>query len=231
MSTTFSFEKSGFIHIKTALKDTEALLNTTLTFRTVQKTATLMRCEVDDYVFMLQLQNGQLRHSVQWGDNSKSDRVDLFQDVADGHWHTVRVFLYGSVLGLDLLDPWCSEETCHSEALVQTDLGSGSGQSSFTLIQSVYVGGTGNLQTNPDSYFLGCMRDVYIQSHQVVPELKIRDEQLNVTLGCRENDGCEDNPCRNRGKCVGLGWKKHKCECHRPYEGNVCSEGESLSLR
>lgn len=206
-----------------------ALLNTTLSFRTVQKTTTLLHCEVDDYVLTLQLHNGRLRHSMQWGNNSESDLVDLFQDVADGHWHKVQVSLYESVLGLDLHDPSCTAKTCHKEALVERDLGSGSGQSSFTLIQSVYIGGTGNGQVNSDSYFLGCMRDVYIQSHLVVPELKVRTEQFSVTLGCRESDGCEDNPCRNRGKCISLGWKKHKCECRRPYEGNVCSEGEALS--
>lgn len=231
ISTTFSFEKRGSLHVKTALEDPLALLNATLSFRTVQKAATLLRCEVDDYVLTLQLQNGQLRHSVQWGNNRESGLVDLFQDVADGHWHTVQVFLHGSVLGLDLLDPLCTAATCHKEALVEMELGSGSGQSSATLIQSVYIGGTGIGQTNPDSYFLGCMRDVYIQSQPVVTELTIRAERSSVTLGCREGDGCEDNPCRNRGKCVGLGWKKHKCECHRPYEGNICSEGESLSQR
>lgn len=208
-----------------------ALLNTTLSFRTVQKTGTLLHCKVDDYILTLQLQNGQLRHSIQWGNNSKSVLVDLFQDVADGHWHMVQVLSYGNVLGLHLLDPLCTAKTCYKEALVEMDLGSGSGQSSFTLIQSVYIGGTGNGQVNPDSYFLGCVRDVYIQSHPVVPEIKIRAEQFSVTLGCRESDGCEDNPCRNRGRCVSLGWKKHRCECHRPFEGNICSEGKSLFLR
>lgn len=206
-----------------------ALLNTTVSFRTVQKTATLLHCEVDDYKLMLQLQNGRLRYSMQRG-NKKSDLVDLFQDVADGHWHTVQVFLYGSVLGLNLLDPFCTQKTCYKEVLVEMDLGSGSGQSSFPLIQNVFVGGTGNLQTKSESYFLGCLRDVYIQSHPVVTEIKIRAEQFSVTLGCRESDDCEDNPCRNRGKCVSLGWKKHKCECYRPYEGNICSEGESYFL-
>ncbi|MCJ8731969.1 hypothetical protein PDJAM_G00205560 [Pangasius djambal] len=230
ISTMFSFEKSGFLHIETALEDTLALLNITLSFRTVQKTATLLSCEVDEYVLKLQLQNGRLCYSMQGGNNNQSDLVDLFQDVADGHWHMVQVFLYRSVLGLDLRDPLCTAKTCHKEALVEMDLGSGSGQSSFTLIQSVYIGGTGNGQVNPDSYFLGCMRDVYIQSRPVVPELKVRAEQFGVTLGCRESDGCEDNPCKNRGKCIGLGWKKHKCECHRPYEGSVCSE-EHIAAR
>ncbi|KAK2860859.1 hypothetical protein Q7C36_005025 [Tachysurus vachellii] len=230
ISTTFSFEKSGFLQIKTDLEDTLALLNTTLSFRTVQKTATLLRCEVEEYVLTLQLQNGRLRHSIQWDNHSRSNLVELFQDVADGHWHTVQLFFYGSVLGLDLHDPLCTGKTCHKEVLVELDLGSGSGQSSFTLVQSVYIGGTGNGQVNPESYFLGCMRDVYIQSHLVVPELKVRAEQFSMTLGCRESDGCENNPCRNRGKCLGLGWKKHNCECHRPYEGKVCSE-EHIAAR
>ncbi|XP_053359073.1 protein crumbs homolog 1 isoform X2 [Clarias gariepinus] len=227
-STTFSFENSGFQYIRTTLKDTVTLLNTTLSFRTLQKTATLLRCVVGDYILTLQLQNGRLRHSMQWGNNSESDFVELFQDVADGRWHTVQIYLYGSVLGLSLHDPLCTVKTCHKEALVEMDLGSGSGQSSFTLTQSVYIGGKGNGQINPDSYFLGCMRDVYIQSRPVIPG--VRAEQFGVTLGCRETDSCEDNPCRNRGKCISLGWKEHKCVCHRPYEGNICSE-EHIAAR
>lgn len=228
ISTTFSFKRSGFLHIKTDLEDTVELLNTTLSFRTVQRTATLLHCVVDEFVLTLHLQNGRLRHSMQWGNSSKSDLVELFQDVADGRWHTVQVFLYGSMLGLDLRDPLCTAKTCHKEALVEMDLGSGSGPSSFTLVQSVFIGGTGNEQVNPDSYFLGCMRDVHIQAHLVVPEVKVGTMQFSMTLGCEESDGCEDDPCRNRGKCVGLGWRKHRCECHRPYEGKVCSEGKAL---
>ncbi|XP_046708600.1 protein crumbs homolog 1-like [Silurus meridionalis] len=220
-STTFSFEKRGFLHIKTTIEDAETFLNSTLSFRTVQRTAALLSCEVNEYVLTLQLQNGRLRHSVQWG--NISHLVELSQDVADGHWHMVQVYLYRNVLGLHLHDPLCSVKTCHKEALVEMDLGSGSGQFSFTLIQNVYIGGTEN-SVNLDSSFLGCMRDVYIQSNPVFPELKVRAEELKVALGCRESDGCEDNPCRNRGRCVSLGWKKHKCECHRPYEGSVCSE-------
>uniref|UniRef100_H3CQU2 Crumbs cell polarity complex component 1 n=1 Tax=Tetraodon nigroviridis TaxID=99883 RepID=H3CQU2_TETNG len=42
----------------------------------------------------------------------------------------------------------------------------------------------------------------------------------NVTAGCSDRDKCEDNPCRNRGRC----WRSYVCECLRPYEGSDCAE-------
>ncbi|CAG5896996.1 unnamed protein product [Menidia menidia] len=74
--------------------------------------------------------------------------------------------------------------------------------------------------------FLGCFRDVFVDSHLVLPAAAPEDSgtQANVTLGCSDRDKCDDGPCQNRGRCVSLGWRRHRCECHRPYEGNNCEE-------
>uniref|UniRef100_A0A667YWA4 Crumbs cell polarity complex component 1 n=1 Tax=Myripristis murdjan TaxID=586833 RepID=A0A667YWA4_9TELE len=74
--------------------------------------------------------------------------------------------------------------------------------------------------------FLGCFRDVFVDSHLVVPVARPAesDAQANITVGCSNKDKCDDNPCQNRGRCVSQGWRSYMCECHRPYEGADCAE-------
>uniref|UniRef100_A0A8C2K700 Uncharacterized protein n=1 Tax=Cyprinus carpio TaxID=7962 RepID=A0A8C2K700_CYPCA len=95
-------------------------------------------------------------------------------------------------------------------------------ESSLTVIQNLYIGGRGEQETV--SGFLGCMRDVWLDSSVVVPGLgqKTPANQFNVKQGCSDWDRCKENPCQNRGRCVKTGWRSFSCECHRPYEGEHC---------
>ncbi|XP_022533491.2 protein crumbs homolog 1 [Astyanax mexicanus] len=236
-STTFSFEHRGFLHIQSPVQDTTLTLNLTLSFRTVQSTATLLQCQVSEQYLTLELRDGRLRLTLQQVQDIHSVLVELLLDVSDGLWHTVHAYLNtDGLLGVSLLDPSCTLETCHKVALVEgsesnslPELGSG-----LQEIQSVFIGGTGEHQQDiysiedvtveggPGSYFLGCMRDVRLHSRTVVPGSGLN--QVNLSLGCSERDTCQDVPCLNRGRCISLGWRKHTCECHRPYEGDDCSE-------
>lgn len=236
-STTFSFENSGFLHIQSPIEDASVTLNVTLSFRTVQSTATLLQCQVNEQYITLELRDGRLRHTLQQVQDIQSVFVELPLDVSDGLWHTVHAFLHSNgLLGVSLLDLSCTPETCHKEELVEgsesnslPELGSG-----LAEIQSVFIGGTGEPQQDlysieditvergPGSYYLGCMRDVRLHSRTVVPGSGV--SQVNVSLGCSERDACQEGPCQNRGRCISLGWRKHTCECHRPYEGDDCSE-------
>ncbi|KAL7879418.1 hypothetical protein SRHO_G00016720 [Serrasalmus rhombeus] len=235
-STTFSFDRSGFLHIQNPIEDTSVTLNVTLSFRTVQSMATLLRCQVDEQFLSLELRDGRLRHTLQVQDVQLA-LLELSRDVSDGRWHTVHAFLHSSgLLGVSLLHPSCSPETCHKEVLVETvesnslpEMGSG-----LAEVQNLYIGGRGGQQQTPHAgdelavehgaatFFLGCMRDVRLRSRMVVPGSGVR--QVNVSLGCSERDACLDGPCQNRGRCISLGWRKHTCECHRPYEGDDCSQ-------
>ncbi|XP_072543131.1 protein crumbs homolog 1-like [Salminus brasiliensis] len=236
-STTFSFENSGFLLVQSPIEDASVTLNVTLSFRTVQSTATLLRCQVNEQSLTLELQEGHLRHTLRQLQDVQPVLVELPLDVSNGLWHTAHAFLHSNgLLGVSLLDPSCTPETCHREVLVEgsesnplLELGSG-----LAEIQSMYIGGTGEEQQNrytedditvergAASYFLGCMRDIRLHSRMVVPGSGVR--QVNVSLGCTERDACQDGPCQNRGRCINLGWRQHTCECHRPYEGERCSE-------
>uniref|UniRef100_A0A8C4HIV7 Crumbs homolog 1 n=1 Tax=Dicentrarchus labrax TaxID=13489 RepID=A0A8C4HIV7_DICLA len=74
--------------------------------------------------------------------------------------------------------------------------------------------------------FLGCFRDVFVDSHLVLPVIvpEDSDAQANITAGCSDKDKCDDSPCQNRGRCVSQGWRSYVCDCHRPHEGSNCEE-------
>uniref|UniRef100_A0A8C6SDU1 Crumbs cell polarity complex component 1 n=1 Tax=Neogobius melanostomus TaxID=47308 RepID=A0A8C6SDU1_9GOBI len=82
---------------------------------------------------------------------------------------------------------------------------------------------------NPTA-FLGCFRDIFVDSQMVLPASTTDYIQTNVTLGCSNKDICVESPCQNRGRCVSQGWRSYTCECHRPYEGPHC-EKEYVTAR
>uniref|UniRef100_A0A3Q3KPZ2 Crumbs cell polarity complex component 1 n=1 Tax=Mastacembelus armatus TaxID=205130 RepID=A0A3Q3KPZ2_9TELE len=81
-------------------------------------------------------------------------------------------------------------------------------------------------ESNYPPAFLGCFRDIFVDSHLVLPVTAPdnSDAQANLVVGCSDQDKCDDSPCQNRGRCVSQGWRSYMCECHRPYEGNTCEE-------
>ncbi|XP_051556337.1 protein crumbs homolog 1-like [Myxocyprinus asiaticus] len=223
MSTTFSFEKSGFMQIQTNLRNVFEPLNITLSFRTLQAAATLLQCHVEDQLLVLELVDGQLWHTLQRVQDTKVILLKLPLMVSDGQWHTAKASLYNSMLQLSLKDPSCPGNTCDMEVQVEkVEPELGSGLSELTVIQNIYIGGTGEHENA--SHFLGCMRDVWLDSHVVLPGSGpwAPIKQLNVKQGCSEGDSCKENPCQNRGRCVKTGWRSFSCECHQPYEGEHC---------
>ncbi|XP_066538185.1 protein crumbs homolog 1-like [Hoplias malabaricus] len=226
-STSFSFLRKGFLLIQSPLQDLPGTLNISMSFRTLQTTATVLYSQMEDHSVTLELRDGRLRLTLQQLGSVQTVSVEVMMEVSDGNWHSVRSFLGGGMLELRLLEQNCAPETCQKVALVETtelnslpELGSGLAQT-----QSLYIGGTGDdvsLEAAPASYFLGCVRDVRLDSQTLLPASGV--EQVNVSPGCSETDVCLHAPCRNRGRCLTLGWQRYTCECHRPYEGNDCSE-------
>ncbi|XP_055058950.2 protein crumbs homolog 1 [Misgurnus anguillicaudatus] len=222
-STTFSFEENGFMQVRTPLTNVFEPLNVTLSFRTLQTNATLLQCQVEDQLLTLELVNGTLRHTLQRDQDTEVILIELPLMVSDGQWHTVKASLHDNVLGLSLKDLSCPAVTCNIELQIdraEPELGSGLSES--TVIQNIYIGGTREQETA--SNFLGCMQDVWINSHVVVPGSGplAPIKQFNVVQDCSDGDQCKKNPCQNRGRCIKTGWRSFSCECHRPYEGEQC---------
>lgn len=230
-STTFSFERKGYLLLQSPLVDTELSCNITLSFKTVLPTAILFQQNSRGLLLSLGLDKGQLRVTLRKeassGPQEESPRqvLELPHNVTDGEWHTVETVLANWVLSLKLLDDArsCGSQSCHKVALVQSTL---AGQVSHP--QNTFIGGLqhadGPNEDPPLPAFIGCMRDVFVDWQLIVPEEWLRSSAVNVSPGCGHRDRCLDVPCQNRGQCVNL-WQSYQCRCPRPYEGQDCEEG------
>ncbi|TRY53945.1 hypothetical protein DNTS_029793 [Danionella cerebrum] len=194
-STTFSFEESGFMQIKSTHASTFEPFNLTMSFRTLQPMAVLFLCQVEDRQLTLELVDGRLRHTLVKGVDAESILLELPVIVSDGHWHTVKASLSNSKLGLSLRDMSCFGDSCIVEVEIdKAESELGSGQPEPTLTQDLIIGGLG--EPEMASSFLGCMRDVWLGSHLVVPGSAAKE--VNVKQDCGDSDRCRETPCQNR---------------------------------
>ncbi|KAM4605054.1 protein crumbs homolog 1-like [Polymixia lowei] len=231
--TVFSLESRGYMYIETQLLAPEAPLNVTFTFRTGRPVGTLMQRRVDDLLLAIELLNGRLRLSSLRGQGSSTLIQELPEDVSNNKWHTVEASLGGVVSLFRLL---CTDGGCTRDTSTETQLlerGSGLPEPS-SVRQSLFIGAVGvnwgsGKAVDEDDYpaaFLGCFRDVFVDSQLVVPVVRAAaaTDQVNITVGCSDKDKCDESPCQNRGRCVSQAWRSYRCECHRPYEGTNCAE-------
>ncbi|XP_045908858.1 protein crumbs homolog 1-like [Micropterus dolomieu] len=231
--TVFSFESRGHMFIETQLLDTEAPLNVTFSFRTARPVGTLLQRRVDDLVLSIELMDGHLCLRSLRGQGSSTLVQELPDYLSNNKWHTVEASLGGVVSLIRLL---CTEGSCtrDSGAEVQLLEQPSALPKPGTLRQSLFIGAAGVLwgvgravdEADYPAAFLGCFRDVFVDSHLVLPVIvpEVSDVHANITLGCSDKDKCDDSPCQNRGRCVSQGWRSYMCECHRPHEGNNCAE-------
>ncbi|XP_056149675.1 protein crumbs homolog 1-like [Lampris incognitus] len=232
LPTVFSFETHGYMYIETNLKDPEGPLNIMFSFRTGWPVGTLLQRRADDLLLTIELMDGHLRLSSLRGQGSSTLVQELPEVVSNNKWHTVEVLLGNAVNQIRLL---CVEEGCTRDANVEIHLleqGSDLTEPG-SIHQSLFIGAVGVSwglekavnEAGNSAAFLGCFRDVFVDSQLVVPVASSESNaQANVTMGCSDRDKCDESPCQNRGRCVSQGWRSYMCECYRPYEGTNCSE-------
>ncbi|KAJ8279108.1 hypothetical protein COCON_G00061740 [Conger conger] len=213
-ATTFSFETRGSLHLQTPSTDREPPFSVTLSFRTVLENGGIFRRGSAEQLLGLDLAAGRLRLALQ-RDSRPKKVLQLPHNVTDGEWHSVGAVLGDGLLELRLLDGLCTE---HCVVVSRVEGGGLPGLGS--AFQRTSIGGDGDMGVG---YFIGCLRDVRVDSRLVVPKDWHPESAINVTPGCSHRDRCEDVPCQNRGRCVNL-WQSYQCECRRPYEGLNCSE-------
>ncbi|KAM9790328.1 protein crumbs homolog 1-like [Syngnathus typhle] len=224
-STFFSFESQGYMYIETHLVDPEAPLNVTLSFRTERLVGTLLQRRVAGLLLSVELTDGHLclRSLKNRGSSVLVQQLPEF--ISNNKWHTLEASLGGVVSLIRLL---CTEGNCSRESKTEVQVlkAASTLPQPGTVHQSLFIGAAPDYKTEPPHAFLGCLRDVLVDSHLVVPVMlaKVSDAQVNVTTGCNDNDKCNDGPCQNRGHCVSQGWRSYLCECHRPYEGRNCAD-------
>uniref|UniRef100_A0AAQ6IHJ3 Crumbs cell polarity complex component 1 n=1 Tax=Anabas testudineus TaxID=64144 RepID=A0AAQ6IHJ3_ANATE len=231
--TVFSFESRGYMYVETQLLDPEAPLNVTFSFRTERPAGTLLQRRVDDLLLSIELMDGHLCLRSLRGQGSSTLVQELPDLLNKNKWHTVEASLGGVISLIRLL---CTEGSCirDSSAEVQLLEQASALPEPGTARQSLFIGAVGGnwglgrtaYETDYPPAFLGCFRDVFVDSHLVLPVVMPEDSdaQANITIGCSDKDKCDDSPCQHRGRCVSQGWRSYTCECHRPYEGTNCAE-------
>lgn len=222
-STAFSFETfGGYLRLQTPLLGAETYFNITLSFRTVLENTVLFQRGSDGVTLVLELQDGRLLLSLKSDPepDSTSWTLSLPQAVSDGEWHAVESLLGEDTLLLRLL------ETCNGDCgrVVRIEPGALELESA---LQSTFVGGLDGGAGSGS--FIGCMRDLFVDSQLMVPEDWLSTLAVNVTQGCNHRDRCLSGPCKNQGECVNL-WQGYECKCRRPYEGPNCAQGKESSF-
>ncbi|KAM6918274.1 protein crumbs homolog 1-like [Xenentodon cancila] len=232
-STVFSFESRGYMYIEAQQLDPEAPLSVTLSFRTDRPAGTLFQRRVDDLVLSIELKDGRLCLLSLRGQGSSTLVQELPDFLSNNKWHTVEASLGGVVSLIKLL---CSEGNCTRDSRNELQLLDQvtAAPEPGSIRQSLFIGAVGGRrapgtpadEADHPPAFLGCFRDVFVDSHLVLPVKMLKDSSTgaNITLGCSDRDKCDDSPCQNRGRCVSQGWRRYVCECHRPYEGASCEE-------
>ncbi|XP_069020772.1 protein crumbs homolog 1-like [Embiotoca jacksoni] len=231
--TVFSFESQGYMYIETRLLDPESPLNVTFSFRTDRPIGTLLQRRVDDLLLSIELMEGHLCLLSLRGQGSSTMVQELPEYLSNKKWHTVEASLGGVVSLIRLL---CTEGSCsrNSNAEIQLLEQAARLPEPGTVRHSLFIGAVGGNWTLVRAVdgaaggpaFLGCFRDVFVDSNLVLPVAAPEDSsiQANITVGCSDKDKCDESPCQNRGQCLSQGWRSYVCECYRPYEGGNCAE-------
>lgn len=219
--TVFSFETiGGFLHLQTPLLGAETYFNITLSFRTVLENMVLFQRGSEGVILSLELQETHLLLDLRSDPqtDTTSWTLTLPQDVSDGKWHTVEAVLGEGTLLLQLLEPCQDADNCGATAQVDT-----SALELESALQSTFVGGLD--EGGGTGSFIGCMRDLFVDSQLMVPEDWLSSSAVNVVQGCSHHDRCLSGPCENHGECVNL-WQGYQCRCLRPYVGQNCGDGK-----
>ncbi len=234
--TTFSFSSPKFFLIevpplerrKRDIGEQKHPLGVRLRFRTTLPDMLLFFRGNAEFFLSLEIVGGELRAKA-ISKEGGSLEAKLPALISDGDWHEAVVNIDGwnqdIRLVLQVKGPGCDNHACNVEHKLPD------GQESFLhrdSLTKLYVGGV------PEEYmeltlsghgFLGCMEDLQVDGHHVLPH-DLGDEEVIVELGCIKTEWCEvePNPCSQQGHCVDL-WTGYRCDCYRPHYGHDCNQG------
>ncbi|XP_053325600.1 cadherin EGF LAG seven-pass G-type receptor 3 [Spea bombifrons] len=198
--------------------------------------------EKHDFI-AVEINDGQVQLKYSTGESSTLVTPYVPGGVSDGKWHTVQLRYYNkpktgsmgvaqgpskekvAVLAVDNCDisvalKFGSEignYSCAAEG-VQS-----SSKKSLDLTGPLLLGGVPNLPENfPVTHreFIGCMRDLYIDSKKIDMASFIANN--GTSPGCHaKNSFCDSNPCKNGGSCS-VTWGTYTCDCPLGFGGKDC---------
>ncbi|XP_016408042.1 protein crumbs homolog 2-like [Sinocyclocheilus rhinocerous] len=237
--TTFSFSSPKFFlievpslkRIRRDIEEHEHPLGVRLRFRTTLPDMLLFFRGNADFFLSLEIVGGEL-HAKAISKEGGSLEAQLPRLVSDGDWHEAVVNIDGwdqdIRLVLQVNGPACDNQACRVEYKLPD------GQEMFLhhdSLTKLYVGGVPEEYmdlTLSDNGFLGCMEDLQVDGHHVLPH-DLEDEEASIELGCIKTEWCgvDPNPCSQQGHCVDL-WTDYRCDCYRPHYGCDCSQDFSF---
>uniref|UniRef100_A0A673CV19 Crumbs cell polarity complex component 2 n=1 Tax=Sphaeramia orbicularis TaxID=375764 RepID=A0A673CV19_9TELE len=225
--TTFSFSKSGFVHIEVVLEERSRRevehrvhrgVGVQLRFRTTLPNMLLFYRGDEDNHLLLEIVNGGLNAKAY---SEESELEVIFSGlVSDGDWRDAHVVLDNDGLALILKGPGCDRDGCRI-------VDDGANEPPFQLSEAfthVYVGGAPEElleSTMSQLSFIGCMEDLMIDSKPILPQSLPEDQ--GHELGCSKTEWCKPDPCFGHGRCVDM-WTSYHCDCYRPFHSESCSE-------
>ncbi|KAM8866406.1 LOW QUALITY PROTEIN: protein crumbs homolog 2-like [Synchiropus picturatus] len=219
-STTFSFNSDGYVHIQLPLPQNRSRrevdgLQVQLRFKsTLPDMVLYFRGHAESYL-LLEMIKGSLKAKLRSG---KLLEVTYPRAVNDGEWWQATVSVDDSLV-LHVEGPGC-ERGCKVKNEGQNHLI----VFSPSEFRQLYVGGAPAeylVHTSSGAGFIGCMEDLTVSRKLLLPQDLVREENRGLELGCVKKDWCQVDPCGQHGSCVDM-WVRARCECQRPYHGEVC---------
>ncbi|XP_039201512.1 cadherin EGF LAG seven-pass G-type receptor 3 isoform X1 [Crotalus tigris] len=221
-------------------------LSLSLSFATVERGGLLIyngRLNEKHDFLAVEIVDGQVQLKYSTGESSTVVSPSVPGGVSDGQWHMVQLHYYnkpkinslGSVQGpstdkVAIL----TVDKCDTSLALQfgNEIGNyscaaegvqSSSKKSLDLTGPLLLGGVPNLPENfPVEHreFVGCMRDLYIDSKHI--DLASYIANNGTSIGCHaKHSFCDSNPCKNSGTCI-VGWSSFICECPIGFGGKDC---------
>ncbi|XP_074952154.1 cadherin EGF LAG seven-pass G-type receptor 3 isoform X1 [Phalacrocorax aristotelis] len=221
-------------------------LTLALSFSTVEPSGLLLyngRLNERHDFLAVEIIQGQVQLKYSTGESSTVVSPYLPGGVSDGQWHTLQLRYYNkpkvsalgvvqgpskdkvAILTVDECDASVALQfgseignySCAAEG-VQT-----SSKKSLDLTGPLLLGGVPNLPENfPLTHrdFVGCMRDLYIDSKRI--DLASYIANNGTAAGCHaKHTFCDSNPCKNGGTCS-VSWGTYSCLCPVGFGGKDC---------
>ena len=144
--------------------------------------------------------------------------ISVGQNLTNGDWHRLEV---------NVTSGQVTARVDSSQIVLQAP----SSQSISNLEKTLYLGSLRGQFFELSSIlgqsatFSGCVRRVFTNGKDTTFEnaQKVSSFPLPKT-GCRKEDNCRPNPCKNGGKCEAT-WTGSKCSCLADFGGKTCRNG------